>query len=99
VCADHRLRGLVDQIPSLTDVLADGSRMASHIMRGGPVEPSASANGAAPSPPAASGNGETPDQAKLAALLKRQALLAEDVTPAGEIAYQQVVAEIAALSS
>jgi hypothetical protein len=58
-----------------------------------------------PPAPAASGNGgETPDplptidQAKLAALLKRQAQLAEDVTPAGEAAYQQVVAEIAALS-
>jgi hypothetical protein len=105
VCADHRLRGLVDQIPSLTDVLADGSRMASRIMRGGPAATPASTNGAAPSPPAASGNGETadsvrtPDQAKLAALLKRQAQLAEDVTPAGEAAYQQVVAEIAALSS
>jgi hypothetical protein len=104
VCADHRLRGLVDQIPSLTDVLADGSRMASRIMRGGSAATPASANGAAPLPPPASGNGETadpvrtPDQAKLAALLKRQAQLAEDATPAGELAYQQVVAEIAALS-
>jgi hypothetical protein len=57
----------------------------------------------AASPPAASGNGETPDpvrtpdQAKLAALLKKQAALAEDITPAGEAAYQAVVAEIAAL--
>jgi hypothetical protein len=72
--------------------------MASRIMRGGSAGTPASANGAAP-------NGETPDpvrapdQAKPAALLKRQAQLAEDVTPAGEIAYQQVVAEIAALSS
>jgi hypothetical protein len=104
VCPDHRLRGLLDQIPSLTDVLADGSRMASRIMRGGPAATPASANGAAPSPPAASGNGETPDpvrtpdQAKLAALLKKQAALAEDITPAGEAAYQAVVAEIAALS-
>jgi hypothetical protein len=104
VCVDHRLRGLVDQIPSLTDVLADGSRLASRIMRGGSAETPASTNGAAPSPPAASGNGETPDpvrtpdQAKLAALLKKQAALAEDITPAGEAAYQQVVAEIAALS-
>jgi hypothetical protein len=99
VCPDHRLRGLVDQIPSLTDVLADGSRMASRIMRGGPVP----ATTPAASPPAASGNGEThdpvrtPDQAKLAALLKKQAALAEDITPAGEAAYQAVVAEIAAL--
>jgi hypothetical protein len=85
-------------------VLADGSRLASRIMRGGSAETPASTNGAAPSPPAASGNGETPDpvrtpdQAKLAALLKKQAALAEDITPAGEAAYQQVVAEIAALS-
>ena len=37
-------------------------------------------------------------QERLAALLRRQAQLAEDMTPAGEAAYQQVVAEIAALS-
>ena len=56
VCADHRLRGLVDQIPSLTDVLADGSRMASRIMRGGSAEARATP---AASPPAASGNGDS----------------------------------------
>ena len=37
-------------------------------------------------------------QERLAALLKKQAALAEDMTPAGEAAYQQVVAQIAALS-
>ena len=37
-------------------------------------------------------------QERLAALLKEQARLAEDMTPAGEAAYQAVVAEIAALS-
>jgi hypothetical protein len=92
VCVDHRLRGLVDQIPSLTDVLADGSRMASRIMRGGPAATPASANGAAPAPV------RSDQQERLTELLREQARLAEDMTPAGEAAYQQVVAEIAALS-
>ena len=37
-------------------------------------------------------------QERLAALLKEQARLAEDLTPGGEAEYQAVVAEIAALS-
>jgi hypothetical protein len=56
-----------------------------------PFSPPPSGNGA---PPAPSGNGE---QATLAALLKRQQQLAEDMTPAGEAAYQEVVKQIAAL--
>jgi hypothetical protein len=59
-----------------------------------------SGNGGTPSPsgnstpPAPSGNG---DQHTLAALLKRQAQLAEDMTPAGEAAYQEIIKQIAAL--
>jgi hypothetical protein len=37
-------------------------------------------------------------QERLAELLKEQARLAEIMTPEGEAAYQQVVAEIAAIS-
>jgi hypothetical protein len=54
--------------------------------------------------PLPSGNGETPgpvrsdQQERLAELLKEQARLAEIMTPEGEAAYQQVVAEIAAIS-
>jgi hypothetical protein len=100
VCADHRLRGLVDQIPSLTDVLADGSRLASRIMRGGPMP----ATTPAASPPVASGNGETPDpvrtpdQAKLKALLIRAEELSHDISPEGETRYLACVREIEALS-
>ncbi len=92
VCPDHRLRGLVDQIPSLTDVLADGSRMASRIMRGGSAETPASANDAAPAPV------RSDQQERLAELLREQARLAEDMTPAGEEMYRAVIAQIAALS-
>jgi hypothetical protein len=98
VCPDHRLRGLLDQIPSLADVLADGARMASRIMRGGAV-----VSDTASSSPAANGNGETPDpvrtpdQAKLAGLLKQQALLSEDMSEEGERKYSEVVRQIASL--
>jgi hypothetical protein len=69
-CSDHRLRGVVDQIPSLVDVLRDGSALASRIMRGGapasaplPSVPDTSPSppsGVAPATPAASGNGAPP---------------------------------------
>jgi hypothetical protein len=108
VCPDHRLRGLLDEIPSLTDVLRDGTHLALRIMRGKPppqatVPPSADAD-VPPSPPsgnggtpAPSGNGGPTNQDRISALLREQARLAEDMTPAGEAAYAEVVKQIAAL--
>ena len=104
-CPDHRLLGQPHLIEPFGARMRKASQAAIDVMRG--KIPEANGSGALPSvpdtPPAASGNGETPDplptnQAKLAALLKRQAQLAEDITPEGEAAYQAVVAEIAALS-
>jgi hypothetical protein len=57
VCPDHRFRGLLDEIPALTDVLRDGSRLASRIMRGKSL--ACETSDTAP-PPAASGNGTPP---------------------------------------
>ena len=102
--------GFPEREPALVDVIKAANEHASKLMRSGKVAQPELLPPDTPArrrrlPPAASGNGgETPDpvpttdQARLAALLKRQAELAEDMTPAGEAAYQQVVAEIAALS-
>jgi hypothetical protein len=105
-CPDHRLLGQPHLIEPFGARMRKASQAAIDVMRGKIPEAGTlpSVPDTPPPPPAASGNGETPDparttdQAKLAALLKRQAQLAEDMTPAGEAAYQAVVAEIAALS-
>jgi hypothetical protein len=52
---------------------------------------------ASTSPPPA--DNRTPAQARLAALLQKQAELASDDTPAGEAAYRAVVAEIASIQT
>jgi hypothetical protein len=108
LCPDHRLLGQPHLIEPFGARMRKASQAAIDVMRG--KIPEANGSGALPSvpdtpPPAASGNGgeapdplPTTDQAKLAALLKRQAQLAEDMTPEGEAKYQAVVAEIAALS-
>jgi hypothetical protein len=93
--------GFPEREPSLVAVAAEATALGSSILRSGaPLPEPVAAEAMAPA--AAAGNGEaptpvrSPDQAKLASLLKQQALLAED--PAAEAEYQRVVAEIAALS-
>ena len=97
------MRGRPLDITPFADALRAASKFAVDMMKG-KLDPLAAL------PPA--GNGQTAhtdetaspgpvrsdQQERLAALLKKQAALAEDITPAGEAAYQQVVAEIAALS-
>jgi hypothetical protein len=104
----HELLGQPDKIEPLGARMRRASKAAIDIMKakipGGevPDTPSVSTPPSAPppsgngAPPAPSGNGEQP---ALAALLKRQQQLAEDMTPAGEAAYAEVVKQIAALQS
>jgi hypothetical protein len=102
-CPKNELRGRPGDITPFADALRQASKFAEDMMRGR-LDPLAAV------PPAAHGQSaqtdETPSpgpvrseqQERLAELLRKQAALAEDLTPAGEAAYQQVVAEIAALS-
>ena len=102
-CPRNEVRGRPLDITPFADALRAASKFAVDMMKG-KLDPLAAL------PPAANGQtfhaDETPSpgpvrsdqQECLAALLKKQAALAEDMTPAGEAAYQQVVAEIAALS-
>jgi hypothetical protein len=105
----HELLGQPDKIEPFGARMRRASKAAIEVMKGkipeiatalpsadAGVPPSPSGNGAPPSTPSPepSANG---DQQTLAALLKRQAQLAEDMTPAGEAAYQEVVRQIAAL--
>jgi hypothetical protein len=92
--------GFPEREPALVDVLAACTGLASKIMRGESVESAeipAAANSEQPDPIAPGRPVRTSDQDRLAKLLKRQAELAEDMTPAGEAAYQAVVSEIATL--
>ncbi len=101
-CPDHRLLGQPHLIEPFGARMRKASQAAIDVMRG--KIPEAGTLPSVPDTPPPSGNGETPDPARttdpatLAALLKRQAQLAEDMTPEGEAKYQAVVAEIAALS-
>ena len=104
-CPDHRLLGQPQLIEPFGARMRRASQAAIDVMRGKIPEHASATLPSVPDTPPPSGNGgETPDpvpttdQAKLAALLKRQAQLAEDMTPEGEAKYQAVVAEIAALS-
>jgi hypothetical protein len=109
-CPDHRLLGQPHLIEPFGARMRKASQAAIDVMNAKipppngsgtlpsvpdtpPAPPAPSGNGAPPS-----GNGGTSDQPTLATLLKRQAQLAEDMTPAGEAAYQEVVRQIAALS-
>ena len=103
VCPRNEVRGRPLDITPFADALRAASKFAVDMMKG-KLDPLAAL------PPAGNGQtvhtDETPSpgpvrsdqQERLAALLKKQAGFAEDMTPAGEAAYQQVVAEIAALS-
>jgi hypothetical protein len=103
VCPRNEWRGMPEKITPFADALRAASKFAVDMMRG-KLDPLAAL------PPAANGQTIHTDEAaspgpvrseqqeRLAALLKEQARLAEDSSPQGEAAYQQVVAEIAALS-
>jgi hypothetical protein len=87
-----QLVGQPDKVTPLTTVLAEASRYASELMRAGTVAtPSASA-------PETTGT-RSSAQVRLSALLARQAELAEDQTPEGEKAYQELIAELAVVSA
>ena len=102
-CPRNEVRGRPLDITPFADALRAASKYAVDMMKG-KLDPLAAL------PPEANGQtahaDETPSpgpvrsdqQERLAALLKEQARLAEDMTPAGEAAYQAVVAQIAALS-
>jgi hypothetical protein len=105
-CPRHEWLGQPDKIEPFGARMRRASAAAVDIMKakipGGavpsttspdtPSAPPLSGNGP---PPAASGNG---DQPTLAALLKEQARLAEDMSEEGERKYAEVVKQIAALS-
>ena len=103
LCPDHRLLGQPHLIEPFGARVRKASQAAIDVMRG-KIPESGTLPSVPDTPPSSGNGGETPDplpttdQAKLAALLKRQAQLAEDMTPEGEAKYQAVVAEIAALS-
>ena len=106
-CPRNEVRGRPLDITPFADALRAASKFAVDMMRGKldpltALPPASDVQHAEHSP---SGNGgETPgpvrsdQQERLTELLKEQARLAEDMTPAGEAAYQAVVAQIAALS-
>jgi hypothetical protein len=108
-CPDHRLLGQPDKIEPFGARMRKASAAAVDVMRGKiPEHASAtlpSVPDTAPTPRAASGNGgetpdpvRTPDQAKLAALLKRAEELSHDVSPEGEAKYLACIAEVQAAS-
>ena len=98
VCPRNEVRGRPLDITPFADALRAASKYAVDMMKG-KLDPLA----ALPPPPAIGQTfhsdepARTDQQERLAALLKEQARLAEDMTPAGEAAYQAVVAEIATL--
>jgi hypothetical protein len=103
VCPRNELRGRPGDILPFADALRQASAFAVSMMHGR-LDPLAAL------PPAANGQSaqtdETPSpgpvrseqQERLAELLRKQAALAEDMTPGGEAAYREVVKQIAALS-
>jgi hypothetical protein len=83
-----------ERIRPLLDVVRDASEFARQFMRTG----KSSSTVEAVSVPVTNGQGEAPPRSeaeqRLGALLKKQAELAEDVTPQGEVEYQKIVSEI-----
>jgi hypothetical protein len=103
VCSRNEWRGIPDKITPFADALKQASAFAVSMMKGR-LDPLAALPPAAVSAPAQLDTNASPgpvrseQQERLAELLREQARLAEDMTPAGEAAYKEVVAQIAALS-
>lgn len=92
------MRGRPLDITPFADALRAASKFAVDMMKG-KLDPLAALppDTSTADIPQSPGPVRTDQQERLAALLKEQARLAEDMTPAGEAAYQAVVAEIATL--
>ena len=102
-CPRNEVRGRPLDITPFADALRAASKFAVDMMKGKldpltALPPAATGQSVQLNETASPGPVRSDQQERLAALLKKQAALAEDMTPAGEAAYQQVVAEIAALS-
>jgi hypothetical protein len=97
VCPRNEVRGRPLDITSFADALRAASKFAVDMMKG-KLDPLASDAAQKGTDNISSGPVRTDQQERLAELLREQARLAEDMTPAGEAAYQAVVAQIAALS-
>jgi hypothetical protein len=98
-CPRNEARGRPLDITPFADALRAASKFAVDMMKR-KLDPLAALppDTSTADIPQSPGPVRSDQQERLAALLKEQARLAEDMTPAGEAAYQQVVAEIAALS-
>jgi hypothetical protein len=99
VCPKNEWRGMPEKIMPFADALRQASRFAVDMMRG-KLDPLAALPPvtATTDEPTASGPVRSEQQERIAELLKQQAILAADMSPEGEVKYQAVVAEIAALS-
>jgi hypothetical protein len=99
VCPKNEWRGMPDKIMPFADALRQASRFAVDMMRG-KLDPLTAVPPvtATTDEPTASGPVRSEQQERIAELLKQQAILAADMSPEGEVKYQAVVAEIAALS-
>ena len=99
VCPKNEWRGIPDKIMPFADALRAASKFAVDMMRG-KLDPLAALPPvtATTDEPTASGPVRSEQQERIAELLKQQAILAADMSPEGEVKYQAVVAEIAALS-
>ena len=98
-CPRNEVRGRPLDITPFADALRAASKFAVDMMKGN-LDPLAALppDTSTADIPQSPGPVRSDQQERLAALLKEQARLAEDMTPAGEAAYQAVVAQIAALS-
>jgi hypothetical protein len=99
VCPRNEWRGMPEKITPFADALRQASKFAVDMMRG-KLDPLTAVPPvtATTDEPTASGPVRSEQQERIAELLKQQAILAADMSPEGEVKYQAVVAEIAALS-
>jgi hypothetical protein len=99
VCPRNEWRGMPEKILPFADALRAASKFAVDMMRG-KLDPLAALPPvtATTDEPTASGPVRSEQQERIAELLKQQAILAADMSPEGEVKYQAVVAQIAALS-
>lgn len=91
-----------DRIVPLAELLRDGSRMASEIMKTGKASGTIAVTDVPPPLSITGGVSEelrTDDERELSALLMEQLRLSEDVSPAGEQRYQEHIAKIVAVQS